>query len=390
MKKTSKKRLLVLTSATGAGHDSHASATAAWCRQLYGDTVDVTIEHLLEDSHPVYGGGVNFYNFIQRNMPWFHHIFYNVVELLEVLNPGTVSLGKDYYVRLLERVRPHAILSVMDCLNRGYFELAKTILGPEVLCATYCTEFCGGYGFSRNWVNPRGDFYLGRTEESTAAAMRYGMPPKRTLTVGHWAPPPFYAPPMSAGEKACYLMETLGLDPGRFTLLLSTGGAGALNHKSIIRALYPLGGRLQVIALCGRNAQAKAALDASIGQAPFPVKTIPFTDEMPKLLQASSAVVARAGATTAGEALLSSCPIIFNAIGLIMPQELPTWRYFKARGIGFAAYHAGQVRQIVEGWIDRPEEYENVREKMRGVRCTTTPQLALDRLLVETPSGVSR
>jgi processive 1,2-diacylglycerol beta-glucosyltransferase len=379
--KRENKRLLVLTSASGAGHDSHAFATAAWCRQLYGPEVEVTIEHALEDSHPVYRYGVDFYNFIQRRMPWFHHIYYNVVELLEVLNPGTVSLGRDYYIRLLERVRPHAVLSVMDCLNRGYFELAKTVLGAEIKCATYCTEFGGGYGFSRNWVNPRGDYFLGRTEDATAEALRRDMAPERALTVGHWAPPPFYAPAMNDEEKTSYLRETLQLDPGRFTLLLSTGGAGAQNHAAIIRSLFSLGKRIQVIALCGRDAQAKASLDCWVGQAPFAVRTIPFTDEMSKLMQVSSAVVARAGATTAGEALLCNCPIIFNAIGLIMPQELPTWRYFRKHGIGFAAFCAAQVRRIVAQWVDHPAEIVGLRQRMQNVRRMTTPESALERLL---------
>lgn len=382
MSRNENKRLLVLTSATGAGHDTHARATAEWCAQLYGPDVEVTIEHALEDSHPFYRHAVDFYNFIQRRMPWFHHVYYNVIELLEVLNPGTVSLGRDYYIRLLERVRPHAVLSVMDCLNRGYFELAKTVLGPEVKCATYATEFTGGYGFSRNWVNPRGDYFLGRTEEVVATALRLGMDPERAFVAGHWAPPPFYAPAPGAEEKASYLKETLQLDPDRFTLLLSTGGNGAQNHAEMIRALFPLGEKIQVIALCGRDARAQAGLDAwAKREAPFAVRCLGFSDEMAKLLHVSSAVVARAGATTAGEALLCNCPVIFNGLGLMMPQELPTWRYFCARDIGQAVFRAAGIRAIIEHWIDQPEEFAKLRQRMRKVRCATTPQAALELLL---------
>jgi processive 1,2-diacylglycerol beta-glucosyltransferase len=230
-------------------------------------------------------------------------------------------------------------------------------------------------------VNPRGVFFLGRTEDAAATALRRGMAPERTLIVGHWAPPSFYAPAMSDEEKATYLRDTLQLDPGRFTLLLSTGGAGAQNHTAIIRSLYSLKKRIQVIALCGRDAQAKASLDSWVGQAPFPVRTLPFTDEMAKLLQVSSAVVARAGATTAGEALLCNCPIIFNALGLMMPQELPTWRYFRKHGIGFAAFSAAHIRPIVEHWLDHPADFTDLRRRMQDVRCPTTPDLALGRLL---------
>ena len=107
---------------------------------------------------------------------------------------------------------------------------------------------------------------------------------------------------------------------------------------------------------------------------------------MPTLLQTSSAVVARAGATTAGEALLCSCPIIFNALGLIMPQEVPTWRYFEQRGIGFIASHVARFRSVVERWLDCPEEFAEVRRRMKKVRDETTPQAALELLLGKEPS----
>ncbi len=201
-----------------------------WCARLYGSDVEVIIDHTLEDSHPLYRKAVDFYNFIQRRMPGFHHVYYNVIELLEVLNPGTVSLGRDYYIQLLERVRPHVIISVMDCLNRGYFELAREVLG-SVKCATYCTEFSDGYGHSRNWVNPRTGYFFGRTMDTVRDALRRGVPSDRTLVVGHWAPPAFYAESPTAEEKAVYLKETLQLDPARFTLLLSTGGNAAQKSR---------------------------------------------------------------------------------------------------------------------------------------------------------------
>jgi processive 1,2-diacylglycerol beta-glucosyltransferase len=375
------KRILVLTSATGAGHDTHAYATTAWCERLYGDKVEVIVDHTLEDSHPIYRKAVDFYNFIQRKCPWFHHIYYNIIELLEVLNPGTVSLGRDYYIQLLERVKPDAVISVMDCLNRGYFELARETLG-SVRCATYCTEFSDGYGHSRNWVNPRTGYFLGRTDETVRDALRRGVPPERTLIVGHWAPPAFYADLPTLEEKSAYLRDVLQLDPSVFTLLLSTGGNAAQNHADILRTLVPLQGRLQVVALCGRDAAAKAWLDAwTQKEIPFPVRTIPFTTEMPMLLGVCSAVVARGGATTGGEALLRNCPVIFNGLGLMMPQELPTWRYYRSHGIGSRVFRSGGVRPILERWLDHPEEYAKLRARMLELRDTTTPQAALELLL---------
>jgi processive 1,2-diacylglycerol beta-glucosyltransferase len=377
------KKLLVLTSATGAGHDSHAQATMEWCQQLYGEGVEVRIVHLLEDSHFFYKGAVEFYNIIQRNAPWFHHVYFNVIEFLDLLNAGTVSLGRKHTIQLFQEFQPDAILSVHDCLNRGYVELAKSVLGEKVRCATYCTEFSGGYGFSRNWVNLRSDTYFSRTEEVRLAAKKAGVPAERIVKAGHWAAIPFYAAPMSDEEKGNYLSKEFSLEKNLFTLLLSTGGAGAQNHLDLLRVLQPLGTDLQVIVLCGRDPVAKIRLEQAVAEEiKFPVRALSFTRDMPRLLQACSAVVARAGATTAGEALLCGCPMLFNALGGIMPQEMPTQRTFQQWGISSPLLRQPRdLKKVVETWLDQPQILLALKSKILQHRDTTTPEQALRRLL---------
>ena len=111
------------------------------------------------------------------------------------------------------------------------------------------------------------------------------------------------------------------------------------------------------------------------------VRCLGFTDRMPALLRLAAAVVARAGATTAGEALLCGCPVIFNGLGGMMPQELPTWRWFRARGLGVAAFTAGGVRDRVVRWLERPDELAELRERLARLRDGTTPPPALEMLL---------
>ena len=375
------KRLLILSSSTGAGHDSHASATEAWCKKIYGSGVEVRIDQTLEKSHAINRYGVDFYNVIQRNAPWFHHIYYNFIEALELLNSGTVGLGKDYYVNLLEEFRPNAVLSVHDCLNLGYFEVARKVLGSKVKCATFCAEFGGGYGFSRNWVNPRSDLFFARTEEVTRTACRRGLEKEKINVSGHWASPDFFLP-HHENQKGREMILELGLNPDRFTLLISTGGAGAQNHVNFLRALTPLRERLQIIALCGRQSGAVEKLELLGSREGFrDLRVIPFTHQMPLLLRSVSAVVARAGATTAGEAILSRCPVIFNALGGIMPQEMPTLRYFKARGIGKAIYRAESIIAILNEWLENPNTHLKLKRRIISAMDVTTPEGSLNSLL---------
>src|SRR6185312_5978260 len=177
----SKVRILVLTSSTGGGHDARAEAFAEWCFQLYRHDVDVRIEQMLEKSSVFNRTGVNLYNWIQKGAPWVHKLFYTVVEALSIINQKTVTMGRAYYLEVLRDYKPHLIFSVQDCLNRGYFQLARETLGPDkVRCATYCGEFSGGWGYSRNWIEPSVDLYISRTPTARDFAVKKGIPPAKT------------------------------------------------------------------------------------------------------------------------------------------------------------------------------------------------------------------
>ena len=178
-------RILVLTSSTGGGHDARAEAFAEWCFQLYRHQVDVRIEQMLEKSSVVNRSGVSLYNRIQRGAPWMHKIFYAVVEVLSYLNRSDVTFGASYYAEVVRTYRPHLIFSVHDCLNRGYFQLARRLLGVDrVRCATYCGEFSGGWGYSRNWIEPSVDRYFSRTRTANDYAVKKGLPADRSRVRG--------------------------------------------------------------------------------------------------------------------------------------------------------------------------------------------------------------
>jgi len=72
---------------------------------------------------------VRLYNRIQRTGTVVHKIFYAAVELLSYLNRRDVTFGAGYYLAVLKEYRPHLVFSVHDCLNRGYFQLARQTLG---------------------------------------------------------------------------------------------------------------------------------------------------------------------------------------------------------------------------------------------------------------------
>lgn len=376
-------RILVLTSSTGAGHDQRAQAFAEWCFELYRHDVDVRIEQMLEKSSRLYAAGVSFYNWIQKRSPWMHKAFYLLVELLSFINRRNVRWGRRYYEAVLREYRPHLVLSVHDCLNRGYFPLARRVLGADhVRCATYCGEFSGGFGYSANWVEPSADLYVSRTATARDYAVKLGMPRARTRVRGYLMRPRAHVEILDPAARRDYRRQELELDPDRFTIFLATGGNGANNHLELLERLLPHAGRLQALVVCGRNREAYndvvhwRALHPQLG-----CYVDGFSEEMHLLMQASDVIVTRGGTTTCAKALHFHCPIIFNALGGIMPQEELTVKFFRNGEGAEIIRDADDFDTLIRRWMADRAEFERLRQNFLRLRYEEDPTVVIDELI---------
>ncbi len=376
-------RILVLTSSTGGGHDARASAFARWVKRLYGWSVDVRVESMLEDSSVVARLGVYCYNFIQKRFPWMHHPYYLMVELLGFLNRRGVSLGRRYFRQVVENFQPHLVFSVHDCLNRGYFQEAREILGPDrVRCATYCSEFSGGYGYSRNWIEPTVDLYLSRTQTAADYAVKLGLDPDRIRVRGHLMDPRVYEEVLDGGKRARFRTEILGLQPDRFTVFLATGGAGANNHLVLLPVLAEFQDHCQAIVVCGRNNKAFLQVNEWRKAHPgLPCHVEGYCDRMHLLIQASDVIVTRGGTTTCAKALHYGCPPLINGFGGIMPQERLTAKFFLQDDASEVIASADDLRRVLRRWTASPRAYEEVRERLLELRYDDVPIVVIKELI---------
>ncbi len=376
-------RILILTSSTGAGHDARAQAFAEWCFELYRHNVDVRIEQMLEKSSGFFSAGVRFYNWIQKKSPWIHKAFYLFVELLSLLNRRSVSFGRHYYEQVLREYQPHLVFSVHDCLNRGYFQMARKVLGADkVRCATYCGEFSGGFGYSVNWVEPTADLYISRTGTARDYAVKLGMPPDRTRVRGHLMQPRQYIGFMNPAERTAYLENELELQSGLFTVFLATGGNGANNHLELLTLLAPMADRVQAVVICGKNRDAYNQVAHWRTEHPhFNCFVDGYSDEVHLLMQVSDVIVTRGGTTSCAKALHFRCPIIFNGIGGVMPQEELTVKFFN-RGAGVAVIkQPSDLEKIISDWQATPSNYQQFREDFLKLRYEEDPTLVVTELV---------
>ena len=374
-------RLLLLSSSTGSGHDMRAEAFSGWVRRRYGAKVEIRTEQVIESTSRLGRFGVGIYNAIQRHAPFLHNLYFFIVEAVMTAHTSRVSFGGKAYRSLLRHYKPDLVLSFHDSTNRGYFEDARRVLGDEVRCGTYCGEFSGGFGYSRHWVNPSADFFIARTKEAREHAIRLGMPPERCTVFGPLLPPESFAERLDR-EGIRAFRRDLGLDVDRFTVFLSTGGYGANHHEAFVQALVPLAEKLQLIVVCGHNSRAFEGMRQLRRRFPnLQLYLEGYSRQVHRHLEASDAVVTRAGANTSMEAIHFSCPILYDSLGGLMPQERCTTRYVLAHGAGRLLRRPADLRRILGGWVNRGPDYGKVREALANLRQTEDPQVLVEQIL---------
>jgi len=359
-----------------------AKAFADWIHRLHGPRINVRIERIIENASLLGRFGVWLYNLIQRHWPALHNVYFFIVELFTMLHRGGVSYGGRYYRKLLHELRPNIILSVHDSTNRGYFEDAKRILGPETRCITYCGEFSGGYGFSRNWVNPIADCFIARTHPALEHAVQLGIRRENSTVFHKFLPPNAFDPPL-ADEELPQLRRVLGLDPDRFTLFLATGGYGANHHRTFLRAILPLADKVQVIVVCGRNQNILQQLTTWRQRHPqLQLYLEGYSTRIAEFLQVSHAIVSRGGANTTMEALHFQCPILYNTLGGLMPQERCTVRYFERHNVARLIRKPADLHNYLVEWADFPPAYQQIKAKMTRLNPQELPHTLLRQIVL--------
>jgi processive 1,2-diacylglycerol beta-glucosyltransferase len=115
--------------------------------------------------------------------------------------------------------------------------------------------------------------------------------------------PAFLTPPTGAEAR-----RRLGLPAEGRVVVVSGGGWAVGDLTGATRAALDAGASV-VVALCGRNDEARTRLAARFGHEPR-VRAVGFTDRMPDVLAAADALVHSTAGLTVLEALVVGCPTI--------------------------------------------------------------------------------
>ena len=388
-------RVLILSASAGAGHVraaealEHAFADLGAAREVrHVDTLTYTNRLFRKLYSDAYIDLVNrapsvlgwLYDRLDR--PWSHRR----------LNNAFNKLNTQPFVRLLRDYQP----DIAVCTHFLPAEIVARLKRREkIACplATTVTDFdCHAM-----WLVAGTDHYFVALDETRVHMQNLGVEPQRISVTGIPIDPVFTRLGSRPAMRAKH-----GLRPDLTTILVSAGGFGVGPIDNLMNALTALTHPAQVIVVCGRNAERKAALDAwaaglphrapgdgtSAGARHIHFHILGYTTEMHELMAASDLLLGKPGGLTTSEAL--ACGLVMVIVSPIPGQEERNSDHLLEEGAAIRCNNLPALAYKIDQLLDQPARLAAIRQNVLrlarpdSARSIVRALLALPALRVPT------
>lgn len=369
--------ILLYFSDTGRGHRSATEALQEALEivareEFHGKAINIIAEPVAENSHPINRNFVALYNYLLRhrqNLMKYYYLF------LHAIRPNESRLGyqlvKNHLQEQLVRCKPSVVVSMHPMTNHYTARAMHDVgLQGEVNFVIVITD--PNKDLWRGWACPAADIIIAPNELVKEKLMDWGVKASQIHVCGMPINPEFLKPSTVTRES---FLAHLGLTPDLPTLCINAGWAGGGNMLSTYKALAKATTPLQVIFLCGHNAELYEQAKVLAEQSPVPTTVLPFLDSMPDLMSAVDAMVTKAGGLTTFECIAKRLPMILDVITEPMPQERGTVDILCEQGLAKRLHRPEDIVNLVSGL----KRTENREEKALPAKyCFNKPEAVFE------------
>ncbi len=377
-------KILIISSDTGGGHRSAATAIVAGVQRFFeGESYAVRVVRAVEDSHAITEKLVRFYNWLLRNRQnWMKYLYWLVnrfrPETREFFHKRCIG----YCLELFERWCPHVVVSVHPLTQHLVARVLKELrLADLIPLVSVVTD--PYYGFWRGWACDDVTLYLVASEGARQQLMDYGIAPERIKISGMPVHPKFAYPGEEAARAA---RRALHLDPEKFTVFVNAGWEGGGNVPQIFRELVRGKLDVQAIFLAGRNEELKLEAESLAGAAQFPIRVIGYSEHVEQLMSAANVMISKLGGLTTFEAFACRLPIIGDAITPPMPQEEGTANLIAKRGAGILLQRPGDIVPVIRRMVEDTAHYSAMRAATVGLAIPNATRQIVEEIVALIPA----
>jgi len=276
-----------------------------------------------------------------------------------------VRLTHASQLRVLERhwkqSRYDLVVSLIPHYNRALRESLARVW-PETPFVTLLTDIAD-YP-PHFWIERQDQYVICGSERAAAQARELGIPADRILrTSGMILHPKFYESPAIDRRAE---RRRLGLVPDVPTGLVLFGAEGSTEMLRIVKALSRPGKNLQLILLCGKNAELAGKLRTLPRQIPICIEG--FTRDVPYHMELADFFIGKPGPGSISEALAKRLPVIVQRNAWTMVHERYNADWIEEQGVGLVVRKfSTEIANAVDTLLT-PENYARFRQRAAGIQ----------------------
>jgi processive 1,2-diacylglycerol beta-glucosyltransferase len=379
-------RIAVVHGSHTGGHRAAAEALVSALNEL-PNVKATSIDTLAVSSKQVQGLQHDFYDLVSNKMPWLRRTGFRMSMRG---NPVARTVGNwalagkammsSEVLDHLRQQNPDIIVSTHSQTNSmlNYWKQHGDINVPV---HSVLTDFLAHTMWSQKNIAR----YYVAADTTRQDLMRFGVDKSRICVTGIPISTTFAAAPVETPEA---LDTKLGLDPSLPTVLLLGGSLGGQRYSELVEALNAHPYPMQIVAITGRNEQARKNLEALAPTSRHPLVVRGFETQMAPWMRAADVVISRAGGLTSSELLALRKPVIIASpcAGLEEAQA----KALSKTGVAWTADSSEQAASTVCKLLGDAKLRSSVQAKMNDVsRPDSSYRVAAEIVRAASPTALA-
>jgi processive 1,2-diacylglycerol beta-glucosyltransferase len=270
------------------------------------------------------------------------------------------------FVKMLEEYRPDAVVCThfLPAEILAWLKAKKRLACPQGIVVT-------DFDVHAMWLVHHYERYFVALDETRVHLEKLGIPGGAITVTGIPIDPIFAVVKDKAATR-----ERLGLSRDKTGVLLSAGGFGVGPIEHLVTSLLEASHPLHVVAVCGRNAEAKERLEALARRATperHAVTVVGFTTEMDEYMSAADVLVGKPGGLTTSEALAKG--LVMAIVNPIPGQEERNSDHLLEEGAAIRCNNLPTLGYKLDRLLGDPARFEAMRANVARI---ARPRAAYD------------
>ncbi|ABR32588.1 MGDG synthase family glycosyltransferase [Clostridium beijerinckii] len=350
------KKVLILTTSTGQGHNQAAASVE---ESFNNSGYEITkLDFLAKNSKLLNDIIVIGYEFSASKFPKTYGFFYKLTDtnLTNKLLKLIFFMARKKVSKLINKIQPDVIIATHSINISVISDLKKN--GLDIPFILVVTDFKAHYLYVDSYV----DAYITGSNYTKKSLVDRGINPNKIYPIGIPISSKFYTEVTSANDLK---------DDEYFNLLLMGGSLGLTTIFTVLKELLKNPHKLRITVVCGKNDNLKNRLISYCKENKFKNKKLHilgFTKDISYLMDYCDILISKPGGLTVTESIVKNIPLI---IPFAIPgQENENIDFLTSEGYSIYVKDLSKLNDKINYLINNPNELSKIKLKLKELSST--------------------